>query len=85
MTQYTILLLTSTLYRPSSWPILTGRYQSIYFYMIVNRGTTSILRAQSVESAEEEEEVDGKKDRGWWAAEQERRIAAGERAPIDRT
>jgi general transcription factor 3C polypeptide 5 (transcription factor C subunit 1) len=43
-----------------------------------------MLRAQSVESADEEEEEETK-DGGWWLAEQERRVAAGERGPVDRT
>lgn len=66
------------------WWSLTSRYQRIYFYITVQRAKVTMLRAQSVESADEEEEEETK-DGGWWLAEQERRVAAGERGPVDRT
>lgn len=66
------------------WIFLIFRFQRVSFFNNVTRNKANVFRAQSVESAEEEEE-DEVRGADWWTTEQIRRVEAGEREPVDRT
>ncbi|WWD15997.1 hypothetical protein CI109_100421 [Kwoniella shandongensis] len=66
-------------YDPRTDPT-SRRFQRIFFYP--NKKTTrNPLNADPTE--EEEEDPNGEKAKGWWMAEQEAKVANGERPPID--
>jgi hypothetical protein len=67
-------------------PMFTRRrYQRIHFYVQVNRARTMLLRGASPDTeSEEAEDIVDKSTKSWWEAEQERRIVAGLRPPLDK-